>query len=227
MKHKKLNTLYFFITSISGLFILLFLVFYTSRGIEPVQELMIFAFFILICLIGMLAAVSPSACNAITKKPVKDDSSEKKYKGHHPECDEFESHTFNIGKKKLCAGCSGLFTGAAFAVAATIIIIWYGIPISSNMTEFYAGFFMVLVSFTGIYFWRRSISVARFTFNLVLVVGSFLILLALAGLKSNLSVQVYYLFLICMWIITRISISEFVHQRVCEDCGVELSCSYL
>ena len=226
MKYKRLNTLYFFIVSILGLIILLFLFLYTSSGIEEFQELMILTIFVVICLMGMLAAVSPSTCNALTKRDLNVDQSIKKYKGHHPECDEFESHTFNIGEKKLCAGCSGLFIGAAFAVAATILLILYGVPTSSGMTEFYAGFVLVLASFTGIYFQKTSVNVARFSFNLVLVVGSFLILLGLAGARSNLSVQIYYLFLTCIWIITRISLSEFVHHSVCEDCGDELSCSY-
>lgn len=225
MKHENLSA-YFFIISILGLIILLFLVLFTSRGIESGQELMILSLFVVICLVGMFAAAAPSRCNSLTKRDVKIGLSDKKYKGHHPECDEFESHTFNMGEKKLCAGCSGLFTGAAFAVIATLLIILYGIPSSSGMVEFYAGFVLVLVSFIGIYFSKTSISLARFSFNLVLVAGSFLLLLALAGLKSNLSVQIYYLFLICLWIITRISISEFVHQSICEDCDVELTCSY-
>lgn len=226
MNHKN-NRLYFFITSISGLFILLFLVLYTHHGIEQYQQLIILYIFVLICILGMLAAVSPSTCNSLTMRTADDDDSPKKlYLGHHPECGEFENHTYTLFNKKICSGCSGLFTGAVFAVVATVTCILYGVPVSSNMTEFYTGFTMVLLSFIGLYFWRESTSAAKFLLNLLLVVGSFLILIALAGVKANLSVQIYYLLLICIWIITRISMSEFVHGSVCEDCGMESTCIY-
>lgn len=224
------KTIYLLAVSITGLFILLFLVLLTNPGITRGQELIVLSVYIVICLLGMFAAVSPSSCVAITNgknKGLSDTSSENKFEGHHPPCNEFENHTFTIGAKKFCSGCTGLFVGGLIAFFGTIYWVLSGAQFYSGMFEFYIGFILVLVSFLGIYALKTSLSYLKLLFNMFLVVGSFLILIGMADVSSNLSVQIFYLLLICIWILTRSSISELNHGIICEECNKKTSCNYL
>lgn len=238
-KKNDIKNLYYSLTGISGLFLLGFLVFYTqSPGIYYFKRELILSVFILICLLGMVAAVSPSRCTELLfiKKNQKfewkvseKDSGDigKNFKGHHPDCDNFKTHTFNLIGMKYCAGCSGLFIGALIAVIGTIIYYFYGIPDAyGGWLIFFTGFIIVLVYLLQDLLLDINLNLAKFFFNMLLVMGSFMILIGINELNSSIFIQFFFLALVFIWILGRIAGSEKKHNEICDECTTKTTCNY-
>ncbi len=194
---------------------------------------------------GMVAAVSPTRCMGLLriKKHIPnnypDENSanssvdmesvkkcKKELRGHHPECDNFKNHTFTLMGKKYCAGCSGLFTGALIAVIGTITYYLYGIPLSGVYLIFVLGFLCVLVALLQSFLLNINFNAVKFIFNLILVVGAFMILISLTEITGSIFIQFYFLLLVFIWILARITNSEKKHADICEKCEGNPSSSY-
>jgi hypothetical protein len=135
------------------------------------------------------------------------------YNGHHPDCGIFEDHVFNFKNKKYCVGCSGLLTGAFLAILTCLYYLVFGIL----EMIFWLGVIMVLASLMQLIFFNIENKWIRFLSNLGLVWGSSLILIGILE-YSNVFIVVYFLFLIFAWILTRTSLSEENHYRICDKC---------
>ncbi len=149
-----------------------------------------------------------------------------KFEGHHPDCGEFNSHTFKLGERRYCAGCSGLFLGALLAVMGTVIYYFYGnISDYLGLIFFWTGSLAVFLALFQNIFLDLNKNVFRFLSNLALVVGSFLILVGIDTVNSSLSVEVYFLVLTFFWILTRTALSQENHAKICMGCSWKTSCS--
>jgi len=242
VENKKINVknLYFLSISIASLLILVLIVFYapSSKIIYHYQYQLILSIFIFICIFGMLAALSPSSCSQLSdfrrdynsdyKPKFKDyGTSKREFKGHHPECDNFKNHTYNLMGKIYCAGCSGLFLGALIAVIGTLIYYFYGISDeNTGRIIFLMGFLFVLISLLQNFLFNLNINLLKFLFNLILVLGSFLILIGITELNGSVFIQSYFLVVVLIWIMARISNSEINHSNICKECGKESTCIY-
>jgi len=235
-KYKKISfkNLYFSSISILGLLILTLIVIYTpsAKNVYYFQEQTISSIFILICILGMIAALQPSRCSALSsfKKPANIDPEDDGYqslRSHHPDCDNFKPHTYTLMGKKYCAGCTGLFTGALIAVIGTGFYSFY---ITSFGTDggliFFVGFVSVLAALLQNFFWKINLNIGRFFFNLMLVLGSFLLLVSINEMNEGLFVHLYFLVLVTIFILARISSSEKSHTITCDECRVGSSCIY-
>jgi hypothetical protein len=229
-----INRLYFSFISIAGLFALIFLVISApnQETVFYLQKPIILSIFILICLMGMVAAVSPSWC--IELSSLKKDQNpgdyegakQKKFSGHHPECENFMTHTYTLRGRKYCAGCSGLFIGAIIGILGTIAYYFIGLSQDSIFIIFFTGILMVLLSLLQNLLFIVEYNTLKFFLNLMLVVGSFFILIGTVQLNNSLFIQVFFLLLVIIWILTRISSSERNHTLICEDCGKGSRCGY-
>lgn len=179
----------------------------------------------------MLASVYPSRCSEFPrfkKKEIYENGnklSEKKFEGHHPDCDVFSGHIFYFMGKKYCAGCTGLFIGALIAVIGTIVYYFYGIIANSSFI-FGLGTVLVFISLIQNILYNVNVNVLKFIFNLFLVLGSFMILVGINENTNNLFIEIYFLILVIIWILDRISSSEKNHILICTECGMESSCNY-
>ena len=204
----------------------------------PHQYQLFLSIFIFICILGMLAALSPSRCSQLSKfksdrnsdlkiKFEDNNSSKIEFKGHHPECDNFKTHTYNLMGNKYCAGCSGLFLGALIAAIGTLIYYFYPFQ-DENIGRiiFLTGFLFVLISLLENFLFNLNINLLKFLFNLTLVLGSFMLLIGITELKSSLFIQYFFIVLILIWILARISSSERNHSKICNECGNESNCIY-
>jgi hypothetical protein len=218
--------------SILGLIFLIFIIYY-SKNIYTIPQSrdITFLLFIFICLAGMIAALYPSRCkefSSFKKKEFSNETSDYSVKtifsGHHPECDAFNNHTFKLLGKKLCAGCSGLFSGAFFAIAGTLIYYFNGIGIY-GLLAFWTGTFMVLASLVQLSFLNLEKNWLKFVFNFILVFGSFLILVGINEINGGVLIDAYFLLLVIIWIMTRIRISEDNHFVICDECQ-KSTCNY-
>lgn len=240
VKYKKddIKNIYFSSLSIAGLIILAILVFYTpsSKIIYPHQNLLILSIFVFICILGMMAALSPVKCSELSsfkknsysnpKQNFDEDLPSNNFKGHHPDCNNFKTHTYSFRGKKYCAGCSGLFLGALIAIVGTSIYYLYGInDENTGRIIFLIGFLTVLVSLLQNFLLKLNINLSRFFFNFILVIGSVLIMIGISELQSSLFIQSYFLVLVFIWILARITSSERNHYKICNECSME-SCIY-
>ena len=120
--------------------------------------------------------------------------------------------------KKYCAGCIGLFTCALIAVIGTITYYLYGIPLSYAYLIFLLGFLCVLVALIQSFLLNINFNAAKFIFNLILVLGAFLMLIGLIEITGSIFIQFYFLLLVFIWILARITNSEKKHADICEKC---------
>lgn len=205
----------FKVLSFLGLFFLVLIYNYAPRIENPFKNVLVFIF-LLICLLGILAALYPSKCLKLFKietvQEYECQNKSLKNVGHHPDCGEFDDHIFMYHNKKYCLGCSGLITGAVMAILTCILYLIYG----GIGTYFYLGVLLVLCSLLQMIF-NIKIKLAKFLSNLALVWGSSLILVGFID-SSNVFLCVYFLFLIVVWIFTRTEISKRNHNLICKIC---------
>jgi len=238
-----LHYIYLIIISFIGLFLLSTLFLWSPKTSinYDFQKTLLLSVFLVICLLGMLAAVYPTKCVHIFNfkkdfkihRPhsrVKTESHNNivKYEGHHPDCGKFGSHVFIIYGKKYCAGCTGLFLGGIIAVIGTLIY-YFGyysgyLRIFNGQVVFWIGFFVVLFSLIQMIFINLNNNVIKFSSNLLLVLGSFLILIGIDTIRGNISLEIYFLVLVLFWILTRIRISQNNHNTTCLECGQASAC---
>lgn len=226
--------------SLAGLFLLALLVYYSPSAkivYYPKEQLILLAF-VLICILGMVAAVSPSRCSDLLdinknqrwfSKPnnYSNNKSGNKFQGHHPICENFKTHTFRLMDKKLCAGCSGLFLGALIAAIGTIIYDLYGIINGADgKVIFLLGFLTVLTYLLQDLTLNLNHSGAKFFFNMILVLGSFLLLIGIIISQKAIFIQIFFLMLVFIWILGRIDSSQKNHATICNECHKETSCDY-
>jgi hypothetical protein len=193
------------------------------------EETVILSIFIIICILGMFAAIYPSTCKTLLKfqKDVKKTSHSNliKFEGHHPACDRFQSHTLLINRKKYCPGCLGLFIGALISIIGVILYYFVGYPQIYGGIFFWTGIGSVFLALFLIIFLKIGKRL-KFISNLALVIGSLLILIGLDNVKGNLIIESYFLLLVIFWILTRIVVSENSHESICRQCQNEAICVY-
>jgi hypothetical protein len=149
-------------------------------------------------------------------------------RGHHYSCDSFSDHVLRVGGNIYCAGCTGLTTGAIIAILGGLVYFFFGVPFLSEVAIFWAGFAGVFLGLVQHQFYRLfSIrnGFVRFSLNVVFVVGAFLLLVGANRITGDLSVDLYVICVILLWIFTRIVMSKGEHERICMQCDVE-TCSH-
>ncbi len=193
------------------------------------QNPMILSIFIMICIMGILAAIYPSKCAGFFKfrneiNVTSSNGNSIRFSGHHPDCGKFKHHTIIIYGKRYCPGCLGLSIGAFLAIVGILFYYFSGLTGEHGQIYFYIGIIIVLFTMILIIFFNMGKRI-KFILNLALVLGSFLILLGVS-LKGNILVEIYFLILISFWIFTRIRVSQTHHEKVCHDCLKEADCIY-
>jgi len=229
--------------SFFGLFFAVILAFSPTATLNFVyRKPMIGSIFGMVCILGILAVFSPRKCSNIfyCQKEDSIDSSKRGYLNankksfvfdlkivhkHHPSCENFSSHEFQIGKKSYCVGCTGLLFGALISLFGTIIyfsnswqiiqesLFFIGIGISGVSSGLLAPFFNL----------RRK--TLRFSLNVIFIFGMFSILIWGDTLAQSLFIDLFLISLSVFWLFTRISLSQWNHQRICNACGIQCELS--
>ncbi len=200
--------------SLLGLFFLVLM--YQWAPVSEINRNLILAVFILVCILGMMAAIYPRHCLGLfNRKREKSESA-----GHHPDCGEFETHTFTLKCRRYCAGCFGLFLGSIGAIFFCLFYYLYGF---SSSILFWAGVLAVFLALIELNYFKINRSWVKFIFNLVLVTGSAMIIVGI--LESKPSLGPYFLVLIILWIYTRTTTSATDHDLICSRCS-DTACPY-
>lgn len=214
--NNQLNTKFYIIISLLGLVFLILIYLFSPRSINPYKFIFVLIF-ILICLLGMWAAIYPGHClrmlNIEKLSDYKCSTRKLKYEGHHPNCAEFSKHVFSFRNKKFCAGCTGLLIGGFLAIITCLFYLIYG----TSQFILWTGFIITFFSLFQLTLLNIENITIKFFSNLGLVWGSSLILTGLIN-YSNTFIAIYFLFLVVAWIISRTAVSSENHQSICNDC---------
>jgi len=174
--------------------------------------------FSLICVLGIFAAIFPKPCSEafhFRKENINLNSQKIQATSHHPQCREFSAHVIQIRDHQLCAACTGLLLGAIVALFGTALYFFCGWHIGEASFPIVSiGIIMTILGFFQLKF--RSLS--RLIFNVVFVLGAFLILVGIDELTKSLLIDLFLVAFIVFWILTRIQLSQWDHQKTCSNC---------
>ena len=231
---RSFNITYLVITSFVGLFLAAMLTVYPPSAHEnfPWRKPLIGSIFGLICIFGILAVISPTWYSRILdfgKKPRRpylnkfaSHEVSSTLKGHHPDCGNFDAHVFRIGDKTFCAACTGLLLGGLLALVGTFLYFF------GNWSFGQSSFSMVWIGVLGVSFGLfqfRFRSFVRLFLNIFFVLGTFFILIGVDELVDSVNVDLFLVALILFWLFTRISLSQWDHERICYTCKV-VACKF-
>lgn len=195
-----------------------------------------------VCVLGILAVFFPNTCSRFFDVGKKEKSQNRFFgfkrnvtishktsstlHGHHPVCGHFSAHVFRLGGKMFCATCSGLFLGTLIALVGVALFFFGNWHMGQNAS------LMVLVGAVGVVLGLLQSplpilqnSVIRLFSSAFFVAGTFLILISNEELAHNTSVDFFLVALSVFWLMTRISLSQWDHERICSKCTSD-SCSF-
>ncbi len=205
----------------------------------PWRKPLIGSAFGIICLLGIIAIFFPHSCSTIFRVNNTENNSHaalaegntafnktstifgiKVTHGHHPNCQGFVAHEFQVGKKTFCVACMGLLLGALTALfgVATYFFRGWNIRGETSLLLISGVLGVGLGLFQYVFFdiqWRSI----RFLLNAFFVFGAFLILAGIEAVANNLLLDLFVVFLSVFWLFTRISLSKHVHNEICQACG--------
>jgi len=189
-----------------------------------------------ICIFGILAALFPKKCsgtshfekeerpaNKYDEPPQSRVASSRVYpsiRGHHPNCGNFSAHVLLVSDRTFCTSCTGLLLGALITLVETILYFFNGWHIGQE------GLLAVNLGILGVSFGllqfpllknRRSLT--RFLLNVFFVLGTFSILIGIDTLVRSVAVDLFLILLVVFWLFTRISLSQWDHERICYACN--------
>jgi hypothetical protein len=193
--------------------------------------------FALVCVVGSLAVFFPNRCSKVFNYGKREKEHSQGHfglrrvalasegdsfvlRGHHPECDVFSSHVFSLGGRTFCATCSGLFLGAVVSLVGVAAYFFGSWHVGQN------GFLIALVGVLGVTGGLLQVPLIKIKRSFVRVfsgvslgAGAFLILVVVDDLARGFFLDVYLVFLTVCWLVTRISLSQWEHEKMCRACG--------
>jgi len=185
--------------------------------------------FAAVCILGILAVLFPRACSGFFAAGAKQKGLGAQFshaasslRGHHPQCIPYSGHVLAVGGRTFCATCSGLFLGALFALVGDAAYFFLGWRIGQN------ALLAVAVGVVGISLGLAQSSlptlqrgVTRLFTGAFFVAGAFLILLGIEELTRSVSLDLFVVALSLLWLVTKISLSKWDHERICSRCAPE------
>jgi hypothetical protein len=230
VKHPNLTLAFFIAVSIFGLFLSTFFVFhpFTLQDGLAHRKLVAGTVFSMLCVLGIFAAFFPSSCSAFPKfkKRNKQKNStpamhETAFQAHHPSCGNYSTHILIIGKTKFCATCSGLLVGATFVLLGTGLYFFGSYRLGDPFLLFSVGVAGVALGLIQSALPKFSGGLARFLASVLFVLGTFLMLVGVDDAVKNVSIDIFFVALSVLWILTKIALSQRDHQRICSQCSRE------
>jgi hypothetical protein len=228
----RVGTTYLVLVSLTGLLIVFVLTIFPPAvtGDLSWRKPLIGSIFSLICVLGILAVFSPNKCLGILdigkkNRTVGSDSSmlvshgtSNALQGHHPTCGKYDAHIFRVKHKVFCAACSGLLLGGLLALAGASVYFFGDWRVAEHSS------LMVLLGVVGVslgLFQFKFRSLVRLFVNTVFVLGTLFILIGIDKLVHSLFFDLFVVSLIVFWLFTRISLSQWDHERICSSCEIE------
>jgi len=202
----------------------------------PYRKIAVGMLFEYLCLLGILAGISPSRCSQILDHKRSSLSSSGlhtasggvavEFKGHHPDCGRFSAHVFKWGGRTYCAGCVGLVFGAAAAFLGAIPYFFADFRLGQmSYFVFWAGLVGVICGLLQYHVFNFGGSGVHMSLNFGFVFGAFLLLAGADEAACSLAVDLYLLTLCVFWVFTRVVLSRQEHEKICSRCVLK-SCGF-
>ncbi len=195
------------------------------------------ASFSVVCLLGVAAGIFPSKCSSMfhfrraeqkgfTSKSTSPPKTASVLVGHHPDCGNFGTHVFRVGKRIFCAGCVGLILGAVLSLFGVAVYFFLNLSFrSNNFFVFWVGFMGVSCGLLQYHLFNWGRSSIHLAVNTFFVFGVFLLLVGVDAITQNAIVDFYLIALSIFWLYTRILLSQLDHKMICTACREE-DCEY-
>jgi len=182
----------------------------------PWRKEIISSFYVTLCIMGSIAALLPAAC---TKACGPKDSAWVPHVTlkHHPKCQGFSGHELRLGGRSFCAGCTGLLTGALISISLTAAYSAGVDPAQEAWILTELGVAAALLGLSMPLSNSRS-SLLRLVIGASFVIGMTFILIGLDSQLRSVEVDSFIILMALFWVFTRISLSKFVHNRICANC---------
>jgi len=210
--------------SFFGILLLMLLAFFPSMPHEDFvwRKPLVGFVFGLICVLGGLAALFAEQYTNIFNLGKGREHALHGYSfkasGHHPRCENFSSHVFEVVNRRFCVACTGLSVGGLLALVGTFLHFFADWHVEQDIVlVVLAGLLGVSL---GLFQFRVRRRLIRILLNAFFVMGSFLVLIGVDGLTQSLFADLFLVALIVFWLFTRISVSQWDHERICYACGV-------
>jgi len=139
--------------------------------------------------------------------------------GHHPCCGAFRTHVLPIRSRTLCVGCLGLCVGGLAALTGAVVYFFGNWDVwGHGLLPFWLGALGVAVGL--LQFWPLGLDrkALRFLASASFALGAFLIVAKVDELAQSLALDLFMMLLVGLWILTRIALSSWDHQRICRSC---------
>jgi hypothetical protein len=226
VEQANINITFLIVVSIFGLLLSIFFVVHPAsiKNNFPFRNLVAGSAFSIICISGILAALFPSSCQTIpkiwksNKNGDRPDFHETTLEAHHPSCNNYSAHILKISNMKFCATCSGLLVGATFVLLGTALYFFGNLRIGEPSTLVWVGTAGVTLGLLQSAFPKFSNGLTRFLASVVFVVGTFLLLVSINEATNNLSIDLFFITVSLLWILTKIALSQKDHQKICSLC---------
>ena len=216
---------YFLILSALGLG-MMFVLALSGTGdaspVDPQERLLVGGAFIVSCVLGISLAVWPGwfrRSGGGGQGPHSKMVAGRGRRGHHPDCDRFETHVLMTKSRALCAGCTGLALGSTASILLTGIyfVLPSGMQPAGFLVLISLGVVFAVTSYVEIAAPARNVFV-HVTANALLVVGFFSLVVGTYELSGRLSYGLLGVVISFLLLDTRIQLSSWRHNRICAEC---------
>lgn len=195
----------------------------------------------LICFLGIIAVFFPSHCSTTFRADNTENRNHavlvegntafhktstilglKVTHGHHPSCEGFTAHEFQIGKKTFCTACMGLLLGALIALFGVASYFFRGWNIGENISLLLiSGVLSVGLGLSQYMFFDVQRRLIRLLLNAFFIFGTFLVLAGIDAVANSLILDFFVVFLCVFWLFTRILLSKHTHNEICQTCKLK------
>jgi hypothetical protein len=185
----------------------------------------------LILFLGILAAFSQSSLRIFKIEKEKHEPNVLRQgsfavRGHHPTCGKFSTHVFQVGNRMFCISCMGLFFGAAASLLGTVAYFFNGwSPGQGSLPLTIMGILGVVFGLLQFPMLKNRRGFIRFFLNAFFVFGTFLIIIGVDVHVQSLFLDLFVVALSLFWLFTRITLSQWDHNRICNAC--EFKCEFM
>lgn len=140
-------------------------------------------------------------------------------RGHHPSCQLFQHHKFQVCGRTLCAACTGLFIGAITAVVVTTLFFFNGWNPELTPHTVLLGVIGVALGLLQPLLYDKCHYIVRISVNSYFVLGASLILIGFDAMLRSLTADFLAVAGSVFWLFTRIKVSRFRHDAICRGCA--------
>jgi hypothetical protein len=208
----------------------------SSSGSSPdgfeLRKPVIGSIFGVLCVLGIFAAIYPNSCSRLfdyeKDRQVLSEKGKRQeinIRGHHPTCEKYLPHILKIHHKTFCATCTGFSVGAIVALIGTGFFFFGSLNFGKEpFIALIAGSSAVSIGLLHSILPGFKIGFSRFIASTFFASGSFLIIASVEDTLHNTTIDLFFVILSVLWLMTDTALSRWDHRRICAKCISE-SCN--